>query len=105
MKIFTLKCRRSLLLITIFIASWQIIMAQAPVITSFSPTSACSGSGINDTLFGTNLANAFDVSFNGTSASIIYNSDDTVIVVLPNGATTGFITYTNYNGTDTSSTV
>lgn len=104
MRIFTLKLKQTFLLLSLFIAFGQLIYAQAPVINSFSPTSACSGSGINDTIVGTNLFNALDVSFNGTPASIIYNTNDTIIAVLPNGATTGLISVTTYNGVGYSST-
>jgi len=105
MRIFTLKLKRSLLLLSLLIAAGQMIYAQFPVINSFNPVRACSGSGINDTLFGTNLSGAISVSYNGTGATIIYDSNDTLIAIVPNGATTGNISILTINGPASSSTV
>ena len=100
MRIFTLKFKRTLLLLTIFFASAQLIHAQVPIINSFNPTSECTGtSGLVDTIFGSNLLNAFSVQFNGVSGTILYNRADTIIVKIPDGITTGLISVTTFNGT------
>lgn len=69
-------------------------------ITAFSPTKGLAGKVV--TITGTHLLGATDVSFDGTSATISSNSDTKIVVTVPIGATTGFITVTTSAGTATS---
>ena len=75
-----------------------------PIITSFSPSSACFNSGSTVTIIGTNFTGATDVSFNGSSATFSVDSSTKITATLPNGATTGKITVTTPIGTGTSAT-
>lgn len=79
-------------------------IGSGPTITSFSPTSACSGSNTIVTINGTKLNKTSAVSFNGslsTGISILNNNQITAL--LPASATTGPITVTTNDGTVTSS--
>lgn len=78
--------------------------AQAPAITSFTPTSGCSGSLPLVTVTGTHLSGTTVVKFNGTSAASFTNVNDTTVTATPAaGTTTGTITLTTAGGTATSS--
>ena len=70
-----------------------------PVITSFTPASACKGGGTSITITGTNFNGATSVSINGTSASFTVNSNTQITAIVPAGAASGFITVTTPNGT------
>jgi hypothetical protein len=72
----------------------------APVISTFSPTSAASGATV--TINGTNFTGATAVSFGGTPvASYIVNSATQITAILGNGST-GTINITTPGGTVTS---
>ncbi len=71
-------------------------------ITGFSPTNACSESGVSVTITGTNLSGVTSVSFNGTSASYTVNSSTQITATLPSGATSGTISVTSPSGNATS---
>ena len=74
---------------------------QPPSITDFSPISGLVGAEV--TLTGANLTGATTVKFNGTVATTFTVMTDTSIVVtVPNGATTGEISITTPRGTVTS---
>ena len=75
----------------------------APTITSFTPTSAAPGQVV--TLSGTNFTGAV-VRFNGTMVTTIsVVTTSTIYATVPDGASTGTITVTNYGGTATSAIV
>ncbi|MFT3908399.1 MAG: Ig-like domain-containing protein [Ferruginibacter sp.] len=77
----------------------------APTVTSFTPTSACAGSGATITITGTNFSNVTAVRFNGVNAaSFTVVSTTSITAVLPAGATTGTISVVAANGTGTSAT-
>jgi hypothetical protein len=71
-----------------------------PTITSVSPTSGAVGSSV--TISGTNLADAFEVKFNGVTALIGSKSATSVTTTVPAGATTGKVTVSTGSGTATS---
>jgi hypothetical protein len=74
--------------------------AQAPTITSFTPTSGTSGTSV--TISGTNLTGATAVTFNGASAAFTAASGTSIQATVPNGATTGPLSVTTPRGTATS---
>lgn len=61
-------------------------------ITSFTPTIGA----VNTTVVitGTNLANVSEVTFNGTGAMITFANATTIDTLVPNGATSGYLTVT-----------
>ncbi len=73
-------------------------------ISSFSPTSACSGSNSSVTITGVNLSSTTSVKFNNVSASFVVNSGTSVTATLPSTATTGVISLTTASGTISSAT-
>lgn len=80
------------------------LASTAPTVTSFSPASACAGSGASVVITGTNFTGATAVNFNGLSAtSYSINSSTQITATLPAGATTGPISVTTPSGTGTSS--
>ena len=82
------------------------LVSNAPIITEFSPTIAKYGGIV--TINGMNfVVNGTTVKFNGTSAtSVSYTGQNgtQIQVNVPNGATTGPITVSTANGTNTTST-
>ena len=88
-------------------AAGQVIISWSttqPTITSFSPTSACSGSSASVVITGTNFTGATAVNFyNSQSATYTVNSSTQITATLPAGATTGPISVTTPSGTATSS--
>lgn len=70
-----------------------------PTITSFTATSACSGTTPTVTINGTNFTGATAVTFNGMSATFTVVSATQITAALPAGATTGQIAVTTPNGT------
>jgi hypothetical protein len=65
-----------------------------PVISSLTPSSGAPGSSV--TIAGTNFgANAGTVTFNGQTASVGTWSDTSIVVTVPNGATTGSVVVSN----------
>src|SRR5688572_17175606 len=71
-----------------------------PTIASISPAEAEVGESV--TITGTNLADATDVKFNGTSSAIVTKSATTITTTVPTGATSGKVTVTTPGGTATS---
>jgi hypothetical protein len=76
------------------------VLGATPTITSFSPTSGPVGTKV--TIFGTNLAGATKVTFNGVTAVIKKDTATKLKVVVPSGFTKGLITVTTPNGSVTS---
>jgi heat shock protein HslJ len=74
----------------------------SPIISSFTPTSACSGSAVPVTITGTNFNGATAVTFNGVTASYTVISNTQINTTLPSTATTGAISVTTAGGTATS---
>jgi hypothetical protein len=81
-------------------ASFTVI--RAPVIGSFSPTSAAVGATV--TLTGSGFTGASVVAFNGVSAVFTVNSDTQITATVPAGATSGTISVTAPGGVATSTT-
>jgi hypothetical protein len=71
-----------------------------PTIASLSPSTGSVGTSV--TITGTNLADATDVKFGSTSATILTKSATTVTTTVPAGATTGKVSVTTPSGTATS---
>jgi arylsulfatase A-like enzyme len=80
---------------------FTVTLPPAPTISSFSPTSGPIGTNV--TINGSNLGSAQSVKFNGTSASILSNTQSMISTSVPSGATSGRITVTTAGGTATSS--
>src|SRR5437870_5017904 len=78
-----------------------VIVASAPTITGFTPTSGPVGTSV--TISGTNFTGATAVAFNGVSASFTVTSATTIQATVPTGATTGPLSVTTPAGTATSS--
>ena len=69
-----------------------------PTLTAISPASGPVGTGVG--LTGTNLSSAVSVSFNGTNApGFVVNSNTSISVSVPTGATSGNVTVTTGGGT------
>jgi len=80
----------------------HVVPPQAPVITTFLPTSGVTGTTV--TLTGTAFTGATAVAFNGTAAtSFTVVSDTSITAVAPAGFTTGTISVTTPGGVATSS--
>ncbi len=78
-------------------------VSNLPSITGFTPSSGPIGTGV--TLTGTNFTGATEVAFNGVPAvSFTVTSDTEIQATVPPGATTGLISVTTPEGTDTSAT-
>ncbi len=75
----------------------------APTITSFNPTSACSGTTPSVVITGTGFTGATSVTFNGASATFTVNNSTQITATLPVSATTGTISVTTPLGTAVSS--
>lgn len=84
------------LLVTTTISS-----AQSPVITSFAPYIAQSGTSV--VIKGTNLMGVSAVSFGGTPAQAFIALDDFTISAIVGTGSSGSISVTNFNGTTTAS--
>jgi kumamolisin len=79
------------------------LIASVPSITSFSPTSGSVGSSVN--IAGSGFAATSAVRFNGTTApSFVINSNTSITVIVPSGATSGAISVSTPAGTTTSAT-
>jgi len=76
------------------------ITSNAPVITSFTPTSGVTGSKV--TITGTALTGATKVSFNGRAATFTVNSSTQIEATVPNGAAAGAVSVTTPVKTGTS---
>ncbi len=73
-----------------------------PTLVSFTPPSGPVGTPV--TITGTGLTQATKVTFNGTSATFVVNSDKQVTATVPTGATTGKIAVTTKGGSASSTT-
>ena len=76
-----------------------------PAITSFTPTSTCSGTTPVVTLTGVNFTGATSVLFNGVSAAYTIVSDTSITTTVPVSATSGYISVTNAQATGLSTTI
>lgn len=68
----------------------------APAITSFTPTSAVSGTTV--TITGVNFLTVSNVSFGGTSASSFNHVNSTTITAVVGAGNTGFVVVSSTNG-------
>jgi len=83
--------------------TFTVTPSPTPTLTSFAPTSGAEGDTI--TLTGTGFTGASAVTFNGTAATTFtVDSDTSITVTVPTGATTGAIVVTTPGGTATSAT-
>jgi uncharacterized repeat protein (TIGR03803 family) len=73
-----------------------------PTLASFTPPSGPVGTSV--TITGTGLTQATKVAFNGTSATLVVNSDTQITATVPTGATTGKIAVTTKGGLVSSTT-
>ncbi|WP_257450218.1 IPT/TIG domain-containing protein [Archangium lipolyticum] len=81
---------------------FTVLSSAVPTLTSFSPTSA--GEGKRVTLTGTGFTGATSVSFNGTDvSSVSVESDTSLYVYVPTGASTGRLRVYNTQGVGVSS--
>ena len=74
-------------------------IAPVPVITSFSPTSAGTGSYVY--IYGTGLTGATNVTFGGVSATSFYVNSDTYLYAYVGNGASGSISVTTAGGTAT----
>jgi plastocyanin len=74
-----------------------------PKISKFAPKTGLVGAKV--TITGTNLAQASQVTFNGTAAVITSDTATKIVVKVPAGATTGKVAVVTPDGTATSSKV
>lgn len=88
-------------------SGWDVSLScvLVPTITSFTPTSACSGSTPTVTITGTNFTGATTVSFNGTPVTPTSVTATQIVVTLPAAATTGYISVTTPTASGTSSSM
>ena len=84
------------------LTSIEHIGAGAFAILSFSPSVGTIGDKV--TLTGVGLNTATSVSFNGTPAQILSTSANSLVAVVPDGATTGLITLSGARGTAVTAT-
>ncbi|MFQ5639638.1 MAG: IPT/TIG domain-containing protein, partial [bacterium] len=82
------------------VSTTAFMVTLVPMITSFTPASGLFGSEV--TINGFNFTTATDVSFNGTPASFIIDSDTLVRAQVPVNSTPGKISITNPDGTSAS---
>ncbi|MFY8033482.1 MAG: IPT/TIG domain-containing protein, partial [Flexibacteraceae bacterium] len=85
-----------------FQADLSCVAVTGPGISGFSPASGAVGSTVTITGFNFNVSPGLQVRFNGTLATVTANTDNSITVTVPTGATTGPITVTNGAGTATS---
>lgn len=90
-------------LIVLLIICFNKVSAQAPSITSFSPTFGSIGTLV--TIIGTNLNNLDTIKIGGVSAIKISSKTDTLVAMVMPGTTTGTIYLTNANGNATSGAI
>ena len=101
---FPFVCR---LLLALLLALPGLARAQAPTISSFSPTSGPKGTSIN--LTGTNLTGATAITFSGSSGNVVStgytvaSATSITGIVVPSGAITGPLTVTTPGGTSPAS--
>ncbi len=78
------------------------LLPQAPVISSFTPSSGSPGTSV--TLTGSNFSGISFVSFNGISANFTVNSPAQITATVPNNATTGSLFVSGSYGATNSAT-
>jgi hypothetical protein len=83
-------------------AAWAFAVSPPPTISSFTPGSRITGSGV--TITGTNLNGATGVKFGSLAASFTVVSDTQIHATVPNGAVAAPILVTTSGGTASSST-
>ena len=76
------------------------VVAAAPTISNFSPTSGPVGTSV--TITGTDFTGASAVTFGATAATFTVNTPTQITATVPSGATTGQIAVTTAAGTATS---
>lgn len=79
------------------------VVAAAPTLSTFSPTSG--NAGVAVTITGTAFTGATSVQFNGTEASFNVDSDTSITATVPASATTGKIAVKTPSGTTMSAEV
>lgn len=80
----------------VFIICFEFVMAQAPVISSFTPVTG--GQWTNITITGTNFTGTTEVSFGGVQAGYFYIVSNTQIIAYVGSGATGMVTVTNASG-------
>ncbi|MFZ4484695.1 MAG: beta strand repeat-containing protein, partial [Chthoniobacterales bacterium] len=71
--------------------------ANAPTVTSFSPSGGPAGTSV--VITGANFSTATTVAFNGATASFTIDNSTQITATVPGAATTGLISVTNPGGT------
>ncbi len=71
-----------------------------PTVTSVNPPSGAVGSSV--TVAGTNLSGALRVAFGGVTASVVSDSPEAIVAVVPGGVSGGTVSVTTPSGTATS---
>jgi|GEM_PF-3767370 len=80
------------------------LLAQSPIITSFSPQNACFDKATTIQIIGKNLAGTKTVLFGSKPATFFsVNSDTSITAITPSRASTGVITIITINGNGSSS--
>ena len=79
-----------------------IYFSNAPIITSFTPSTGPSGTGV--IIRGTNFNGTTSVKFNNVATTFTVDSASKITTTVPGGATSGIILVTSPNGTGSSST-
>src|SRR5690606_19886214 len=85
------------ILIFVLLLSASSVFAQAPVITSFTPTSGSVGTLV--TITGTDLSNATAISVGGANAIVVSNTGTSLVAMVMPGAMSGGISLTTDGGT------
>jgi len=75
----------------------ELASGNAPVVSSFNPTSGVIGAEV--LISGFNFASATGVAFNGTPAAFVIDSDSQIRATVPATAASGTISVTNVDGT------
>jgi large repetitive protein len=78
-----------------------IVNASPPWISSFTPSSGPVGTSVD--ILGLDFTGATSVTFNGSAAAFVVDSDTEIHATVPSGATSGAISVTTYAGSGTTS--
>ena len=93
-----------IIIIVYLILSINNLIAQSPIITSFTPTNSCIDRATTIQIVGKNFTGTTAVMFGNMSASYFkVNSDTSISAITPNGVQNGVITIFTVNGTGSSS--
>ncbi|MDQ8011046.1 MAG: T9SS sorting signal type C domain-containing protein [Flavobacterium nitrogenifigens] len=84
------------------VSSSPVLVTVTPVINSFTPTSACAGSGTSVVISGSAFNGATAVTFNGVASTFTVDSNTQITATLPSTAATGTISVTTPSGSVTS---